>query len=79
MSRIEKLIQSMINNPKNVDFEELKKLLEDNGYEATNTGGSHFVFRKEGKSMITIPRKKPVKAIYVKKVIEELGLINDKK
>lgn len=55
----------MINNPKDVDFEELK-ILEDNGYEATNTGGSHFVFRKEGKNMITIPRK-PVKAIYVKK------------
>ncbi len=77
MSKLDKLIQSMKNNPKDIDFEELKKLLERYGYEANNTGGSHWVFRKEGCNSITIPYKKPVKAIYVKKVLEELGLNND--
>ncbi len=48
MSKKEKLLQAMKNNPKDVRFEDLKKLLISHGYEANNTGGSHRVFRKDG-------------------------------
>lgn len=74
MSKKEKLLQTIKNNPKNIDFETLKKVLESFGYESNNSGGSHWVFRKSGCDSITIPYKRPVKAIYVKKVIEILGL-----
>ena len=69
MSKYDKLLNKLKNNPKNVDFKIIRKLLEDNGYNAINTGGSHWVFRKEGYSSITIPHKKPIKIIYVKKVL----------
>ena len=69
MSRKDKLLFSIKNNPKNVNFEDLKKLLEDKGYKAENTGGSHWVFRKKDCESITIPYKRPVKAIYVKRVL----------
>ncbi len=72
MSRYDKLLEKMKNNPKNISFEDLKKVLEKEGYLGINTGGSHWVFRKEGQESITIPYKRPIKIIYVKKVLQLL-------
>jgi predicted RNA binding protein YcfA (HicA-like mRNA interferase family) len=77
LSKKDKLLESMKNNPKNINFEQLKKVLEDHGYMGMNTGGSHWVLRKDGCEAITIPYKRPVKIIYVKKVLEILGVNND--
>ena len=63
MSKYDKLIDRLKNNPKNIDFKVLKKILEENGYIGVNTGGSHWVFRKVNKESITIPYKKPIKII----------------
>jgi predicted RNA binding protein YcfA (HicA-like mRNA interferase family) len=73
MSQKEKLLKAMKNNPKNISFADIKKLLEDNGYIAYNSSGSHFVFRKEGFEHIVIPHHKPIKAIYIKQVLSILG------
>ena len=70
MSKKEKLIEAIKNNPKNVRFEDLKKILESMGYSAVNKGGSHFVFTKENAISLTIPYKKLVKVVYVKQVIK---------
>jgi len=70
MSKKEKLIEAIKNNPKNVRFEDLKKILESIGYTAINNGGSHYVFTKENSTALTIPYKKPVKIVYVKQVIK---------
>lgn len=73
VSKKDKLIQAMKNNPKNVPFEDIRKVLEDAGYVCHNSGGSHYVFRKENTASIVIPYHKPIKAIYVKHVLEILG------
>ena len=70
MSRKDKLFEAIKNNPKNVKFEDLKKILESLGYTAVNRGGSHYVFTKEDSISLTIPYKRPVKVIYVKQVIK---------
>ena len=70
MSKKEKLIEAIKNNPKNVKFEDLRKILENLGYTAVNNGGSHYVFTKENATSLTIPYKKPVKVVYVKQVIK---------
>ena len=75
MSKKEKLIKAMLNNPKNVDFKDIKKLLEYYDYECFNHSSSHFVFRKSGASIITIPFNRPIKPIYVKMVLKALGVI----
>ena len=74
MSKYDKLIDRLKNNTKDIDFKTVKKLLQGNGYTGINTGGSHWLFRKDGKESITIPYKKPIKIIYVKKVITLLGV-----
>jgi len=73
MSKKDKLLKAMKNNPKDVPFEDIKKLLESYGYVCHNSDGSHFVFRKEFCEHIVIPYHKPIKAIYVKHVLEILG------
>lgn len=70
MSSKEKLIKELKNNPKNVRFKVLKNLLLDVGYECFSKGGSHYQFRKEGCELVTIPFKRPIKAIYVKMVLK---------
>lgn len=72
MSKKDKLIENLSNNPNNARFETLKKLLEKAGYVASNNGSSHWQFRKDGKESITIPFKRPVKPVYVKIVLEAL-------
>ena len=70
MSKFEKLIDKLINNPKDVSFDDLNKILKYLGYECKNSGGSHFVYRKENAPTLTLPRQKPMKICYVKDVLE---------
>ncbi|WP_123052781.1 hypothetical protein [Clostridium sp. JN-1] len=74
MSKFEKLIMKLKNNPKNARFEELEKILNILGYimNQTNKGSSHYVFRKKGAYSITIPYAKPINQAYVKLVLEVL-------
>lgn len=65
MSKKDKLLESLENNPYNVRFETLKNLLESAGYTSYNKGSSHFQFRKAGCELITLPYKKPMKPFYV--------------
>lgn len=78
MSKKDKLLQSIKNNPKDVRFEDLRKLLMIHGYEVSNTGGSHWVFRKDGCYDEVVPRKKPVKAYYVIRALKSLGEYDEK-
>ena len=70
MSKWEKLLNKITTLSKNVRFEELKRILESYGYEGRKpgSGSSHWTFRKQGKSPITIPENEPIKLMYVRLV-----------
>lgn len=74
--RLLKLVEAVLNNPKNVKFEELGRLLEGFGFACSQPrgGSSHYTFRKPGSYPITVPKKKPVNQAYVKSVIKQLNL-----
>ncbi len=78
MTKKEKLLEKIKNNPKAVKFKEIDKVLRDIGFERRQPSGgsSHYTYTFEDKT-ITIPYKRPyVKVIYIKKAIkllEELG------
>ena len=77
MSKLEKLLQRIKNNPKTVRFEELDKILTNADYECAQPrgGSSHYTYRKPGKNPITVPNHKPyVHEVYVQKIIRELNL-----
>lgn len=58
------------NLSKDLRFDEVRKVLENCGYEmyASRSGSSHYTFRKQGCNPITIPKHEPIKKIYVKMV-----------
>ena len=67
MSKLEKLLQRIKNNPKTVRFEEIEKVLLRHGFIESQSGGgsSHYIFKKED-NFVTIPRHgKFVGEIYV--------------
>jgi predicted RNA binding protein YcfA (HicA-like mRNA interferase family) len=84
MSKTDKLLQKIRNNPQSVSFEDLDKVLRSFGFEPRQPkgGSSHYFYQRSGFGQITVPRKKPfVKKIYVKnalslidEVIESDGL-----
>lgn len=78
ITKKEKLINRIKNNPKTVKFEELDKLLQNVGFERRQPrgGSSHYTYGIADK-ILTVPCKKPyIKVIYVKmaiKLLEDLG------
>jgi hypothetical protein len=69
MGQREKLLEKLLNNPTNVRFEDLDRLLRLYGYESRPHGGSHCFYKRIGCRPISVPRSKPVKEIYVKRVL----------
>lgn len=63
-----KLLEQIRNNPSDVRFEELDKLLRWYGFECRAGKGSHYVYKK-GRYRITVPRHRPVGSVYVKQVL----------
>jgi predicted RNA binding protein YcfA (HicA-like mRNA interferase family) len=76
MSRMEKLIQSFLAEPTEVNFSDVEKLLKFFGFELKSVEGSHHTFRHEDGRRITVPIKhgRKVKKAYVRKINEMLRL-----
>lgn len=68
MSQWEKLIKEIYQLSTELRFDEIRKVLEHYGYSCSNTGGSHYVFRKEDSEPITIPVHGKIKKQYIKDV-----------
>jgi predicted RNA binding protein YcfA (HicA-like mRNA interferase family) len=77
MPTIIKRVGSILQNRKNVSFEELEKILLYFGYTKSQRGrgSSHYTFRKKGMTPITVPKKRPhVNEHYVGNIIKLLEL-----
>ncbi len=78
MSKKQKLIDKIKDNPKKIRFQELDKVLLSIGFQKRqpSKGSSHYTYILEG-MILTIPYQRPyVKIVYVKKavqILEELG------
>lgn len=73
LSTVLKLIGKIKNNPKNVRFNDIKKVLLAKSFiiRQPSGGSSHYVFSKPGKMPITIPKKRPfIKEHYVRQVLK---------
>lgn len=70
MSKWDKLLIKICSLSRELRFDELRKVLESYGYKihAPRGGSSHYTFRKEGASPITIPKHEPIKQVYVEMV-----------
>jgi predicted RNA binding protein YcfA (HicA-like mRNA interferase family) len=75
VSKRQKRLEKLRQNPKDVSFEELRQVLEAEGFQLDHATGSHHVFRAEaGDEVLTvvIPFARPVKVVYVKQVLDAI-------
>lgn len=71
MSKWGKFLEKMINNPRDWQIEDLKKIADSYGMIVRQPGTSHVTFTKSGtKIRLTVPSHKPIKPVYIKKFLE---------
>ena len=80
MSKKDKLLEKIRNNPTNVRFEIIQKIMLNYGFVETTPGGgsSHYTYHK-GIYRITIPKDIPVNKIYIKKAIQIIDKLEAEK
>lgn len=80
MTKFDKLYAKIVRNPKNVNFDELDKLLRRYGFECRqpSKGSSHYnYYHPDLPELITIPYDRPIKAVYVKEAIKALKKLQE--
>jgi len=73
MVAVEKVIQKMKTQPNGIRFSEAVQVLENFGYKLVRTQGSHRHFRNSQGDVITIKEENPLKAVYVRDILERTG------
>jgi len=77
MSKKEKAVAKLRQNPKHVRFDEIETILYRLGFEKRQDGTSHATFTM-GSHLIRVPKRKPfVKPVYIKMLLEELDKIQE--
>ncbi|MBX3289478.1 MAG: type II toxin-antitoxin system HicA family toxin [Acidobacteria bacterium] len=72
MAQRTKLFEKIKNNPNNVTFAQIERLLLREGFSLDRITGSHHVFTRENVTFVIPKHGKQVKSVYVKRVIETL-------
>lgn len=73
MSQLEKLIIKMKQQPNGITPDEAQKVLNAYGYRLDRQKGSHMQFINLNGDVLTIPRKTPLRAVYVKSILGRIG------
>jgi len=72
MTKREKRLQKLRQNPNNVSFDELRQVLEAEGFVLDHVTGSHHVFRirlDDEVFTVVILFARPVKSVYVRETL----------
>jgi predicted RNA binding protein YcfA (HicA-like mRNA interferase family) len=80
MTRAQKLLARMRNNPRDWSIEDLKALAERCGIDWRQPGTSHVTFSHPRATAVTVPAHKPIKPIYIKRflqLLDDLGYGHD--
>jgi|LauGreSBDMM110SN_4_FD.fasta_scaffold353072_1 hypothetical protein len=76
MSRIDKKLESMRNSPqKDWKIEDLKTIADRFDIKYRQPGTSHVTFVCFNNSFLTVPARKPIKAIYIRRFVEMIDVL----
>lgn len=81
MTKRDKKYQRNFNNPKDVSFQDIDRLLRDNGFEChqPSGGSSHYIYRHQQlHDKLTIPYNRPIKAIYIKQALMAIESLKER-
>ena len=69
MSRADKRLQKMRQNPRDWRIEDLQAVARRMGIEWDQDGTSHCVFRHPGKEHLSVPAHRPIRPIYIRRFV----------
>ena len=69
MSRAAKTLAQMKANPRDWRIETLMSVAEAFGLVWRQPGGSHVIFRHPRGAMLSVPARRPIKPVYVRKFV----------
>ena len=70
VSKKQKRLEKMLQNPQDWTLQDLVLIAYEHGFEVRQGKGSHAVFTSPLGVSQAIPEHRPVKAVYVKKLLE---------
>jgi hypothetical protein len=70
MSRTDKILEKMRNNPRDWRIDSLKTVAREYNLEWRQPGTSHVTFRHPNGAKLTVPAHRPIKPIYIKKIVQ---------
>ena len=78
MSRRDKQLEAMRNNPKDVKFETIRGILLNHGFTETapRGGSSHYTYHK-GIYRLTVVKGQPVNSVYIKQAIKIIDVLEE--
>lgn len=78
MARRSKRLDRIRNNPRDVSFDDLRRVLQDQGFVLLRSRGSHQVFAVPGTNpILTIAERDPVKPPYVRKALAMIDSLEE--
>ncbi|NOR83637.1 MAG: addiction module toxin, HicA family [Ardenticatenales bacterium] len=77
MSRREKLLARIRNNPRSVTYDELAGVLEWHGFECRKGKGSHRIFKRGGTKIVIVWRKPHVHSNAVKEALAVIDSLSE--
>lgn len=78
MAKAEKIIVRMRNNPRDWRIEDVQSVADRFGMEMRNPRGSHVILsHPEVTEILSVPAHRPIKPIYIRKLIEMIDTIED--
>ncbi|UEM22173.1 hypothetical protein JL100_005330 [Skermanella mucosa] len=77
MTRAEKIIARMHNNPRDWRIADLTALADRYGIDYRQPGTSHVTFSYPGLTPLSVPAHKPIKPVYIQLFLELLQQIED--
>ncbi|MBF0134784.1 MAG: type II toxin-antitoxin system HicA family toxin [Magnetococcales bacterium] len=80
MTKAQKVLQKMRNSARDWRIEEIKTLAERYGMIVRNPRGSHVIFSHPSVTeILSIPAHKPLKPVYIFKLVEMIDTIENAK
>jgi predicted RNA binding protein YcfA (HicA-like mRNA interferase family) len=77
MSKREKLPEKLKTSPKNAIFDQVEKVLLNEGFALERISSSHHVFKRGAVTFVIPVHRNKVKAVYVKRVAEIIEELKD--
>ena len=77
MSRADKRLQKMRQNPRDWRIDEIQNIADSLGIEWHHDGGSHVVFRSPYGEHLSIPAHRPIKPVYIMQFLALVAVIQE--